>query len=407
MASENLFDIFQASVVGQEELEQILGGYFHGASGLSPDEIVYPGHKTEYALKLRYSNGSLASIEPGPKLTTDDIETIKCKIATDILAAAGTHVGRALLFSAVPVVGYFKYRDVIQILPVPPEAPQHQSFSIMGGHPFLLEFRFPSSPNPMIRMTRRMVRQRELELLLAGLLEYSIRGLGPVRFHWVLQPHDRPDQWSSVCLQEGYTWPGASFEADDFTRAETLPRVTEVDFSTYYRQFGISFNQVFEVPKDLALLLDRFFALPKGDRDRFLRSCFWLRHSHAVHHYSRSAAFTALISAVEALFPDKESSAVCEYCKHPLGPGPTQRFADFVERYAPGGGLSERERKKFYWMRSALSHGGSLLHSDRPEVSFALTPDQIGEWQNATTTSKLVRIVLVNWLSDYSSDAVS
>jgi hypothetical protein len=69
------------------------------------------------------------------------------------------------------------------------------------------------------------------------------------------------------------------------------------------------------------------------NRQRFLRACFRYQHAGRVQSYSRSAAFTALKSAVE-----------------------TQRFADLLEKHAMPGDSLEAERKKFYTIRSKLSH---------------------------------------------------
>jgi len=80
----------------------------------------------------------------------------------------------------------------------------------------------------------------------------------------------------------------------------------------------------------------------------------------------------------------------CGDCRRP---GPTQQFAHFVERHALGSGLSERERKRIYAIRSALSHGGTLLYySDRVSWAPGLTQARIQE------SDDIVRAILVNWL---------
>jgi hypothetical protein len=397
MPDKDLFEAFHASAVEQAELEQVLGQHFHGAMTLNPDEVVYPGHDQEYAVKLRYDDGVLAEIIPGPQLKSADKEAIRERIANELLTSQGIGVGRTFLFSSVPVEGYFRYGDVFQFLPVPLDAPRPE-FQ-MAEHPFALEFRYPTSSNASIRHLRRALLEREFELLLAGLLEFGVRGLGrTARHHWVLPQRDLSVPWRSAYLQEMYTWPGGVLEAENFADVTGIPQLSKIDPAEYYSRSGIGPDRRLEVPSELNNLLEQFFTLSKHDRERFLRACFWFQHARLVHSYSRSAAFTALISAVEALIPRQRGTPICDKCHRPIGPGATQQFVDFVERFAPSSVVSDADRRKFYGIRSALSHGGSLLHSDRRAWSPGLTPEKVKEWDDISTMWRLVRVVLVNWL---------
>src|SRR5439155_14540763 len=158
-----------------------------------------------------------------------------------------------------------------------------------------------------------------------------------------------------------------------------IPQLSAVPPADYYTRSGIGSDRVLEVPANLADLLGAFFSLSREHRDAFLRACFWFQHAKMIHSYSRSAAFTAVVSAIEALMPGVKGPEVCEKCGRPIGVGPTKLFMEFVERFAPGG-ASEADRRKLYSIRSALSHGGSLLPSDRRTWSPHLTPARIEEW---------------------------
>ncbi len=59
-------------------------------------------------------------------------------------------------------------------------------------------------------------------------------------------------------------------------------------------------SRLLEVPANLETLLDRFYLSSADDQDRFLRACFWFCHADTVFADSRSASYTALISAIEA-----------------------------------------------------------------------------------------------------------
>jgi hypothetical protein len=112
-------------------------------------------------------------------------------------------------------------------------------------------------------------------------------------------------------------------------------------------------------------MLDRSYTLPEENQQRFLRACFWLQHARIVHSHSRSASYTALICAVEALIPPQRGAPICSECNRSKGKGPTGLFKEFVDRYAPPGGDSQVNRGKFYEIRSKLSHEGRLLATDR------------------------------------------
>ena len=397
-ANDNLFQVFYAAEVDEAELAQILQGHFHGAMQPSINEIVYPGHETEYALKLIYDKNGLIKIDAGPTLTDEDVASIKSNVEKELLTSTGMRVGTEIWFANVPVEGCFQYQDSFQILPVPLDAPR-PPFP-MGDHPFLLQFQFPESSNWNIRHLRRAVRGRQLELVMSGILQGSIHGLGKrTRHHWVLLPHEPEEEWKVAYCQEMYDAAGVLLEADDFSPLEAIPKLTQVDSQKYYTRLGISAGQQFDIPSSLVDLLDRFSALSEADGDRFLRACFWFQHARVVHKYSRSAAFMALICAVEALVPKEEPTSDCESCGRPLGRGWTQRFTEFVDRFAPQEESYQLNRRKFYSIRSALSHGGTLLHSDRTAWSTTLTPEQTKEWFDTDAAWRLVRVVLVNWLS--------
>ena len=382
--------------IEQAELEQVIQQYFSSSRAATPDEVTYPGHETEYALKLTYEDGALVAITEGPRLARGDLDALTERITQELIAQGEERIGCAVLFSSVPVEGAFSYRDALQIIPAPPDAPR-PPFQL-GEHPFLLEFRFPSSPNWTIRNFRRLLRARELELILSALLEFGISSISPISRHrWVLTNPDDLGNWQTRYLQEMYTWRGERGELDEFTAIAGLSELLRVDAAVYYSRTGIGADRRLELPGNIEDLLDKIFALPSPARDRFLRACFWFRHARKIYLDSRSAAYTAVISAIETLMPPQRGSGLCERCGRSMGPGPTQQFADFVERYASGSGLSAGERKRIYAIRSALSHGGTLLHSDRSGWSPALTQSNIQEREDIDTAWRLVRAILVNW----------
>jgi hypothetical protein len=195
---------FQADRVDQSELEQLLQTHFGGSSSSTIEEVQYARQGQPHALTLRYDDdGELACIEPGAGLTTDDVPQIVDKIQRFLLQPAEAAIGQAVLFSGLPMSGYFRYRDVFQLVPVPPEAPK-PPFT-MAQHPLLLQFRFPGTPDAMIKILRGAQVGRDLELLCAA-LTFTIHGDtgNTTRHHWcVVGALDNPASLRSEYCQEG------------------------------------------------------------------------------------------------------------------------------------------------------------------------------------------------------------
>jgi len=78
MAHLNLFEAFHAAEVEEAELAHVLLSHFQTATQISLRETIYPGHQTDYALKLIYGKKSeLMQIAPGPRLSDQDVATIQ------------------------------------------------------------------------------------------------------------------------------------------------------------------------------------------------------------------------------------------------------------------------------------------------------------------------------------------
>jgi hypothetical protein len=400
MKALNFFADLHGDQIEQSELEQILLSHFGQAKGVSLKEIHY-GYRdaAESALILRYNNdGELVAVEAGAGLKENDLPEIQGKLNASILTPTSIQIGQTVLFAHVPTTGYFRYRDLFQLVPVPKEAPR-PDFAF-GDHPLMLQFSFQGSVDSQIGMLRRARIGREIELLCVALISVLKGAIGPMaRSHWVLADKSDPENWQSSFCQEMYTWPGASgIMVSAFSPIEELTPVARIPAANYYTRYGIDLEQTLDLSENFEKLIDTYFACSRDDRDRFLRASFWFQYAQRVRTYAQSGSFTALVSAVEALIPPATGSSPCPTCKRLTGAGPTQRFAQFVEQYAPGPEVQESHRKKLYALRSALSHGGTLLHSDRFAWSAGMTSNSLRHWEDQTAMWRIIRLVLVNWL---------
>lgn len=360
-----------------------------------PDEVVYPGCASDYSVKICLGDARVKDILRGPRLTATEIDSLGNQIVSDLLTSNGTRIASAILFSHLPVDGWYRYRDLFQILAAPDTAPR-PTF-LLADHPFVLQFRFPVSSNCAIRNIRKSAKQGEIVQALAGLLAGSVWPLAEGgRHHWVILPNETGKPRRAEYLQEGYYCPGFIPEANDFDPVERVPQLPKKHHREYYFSWGISSESRFEVPENLGQLLDRFYDLPAEHRAQFLRACYWFELAGRFYTSSRSAAFAALINSIEVLMPPKEKSSGCKECGQSLGKSATQRFVEFVDQMAPAEGRSDNTRKDLYRARSQLLHGSRLLPSDY--LGLCPATAVVAEFENMEHAQRLVRLVLANWL---------
>jgi hypothetical protein len=116
--------------------------------------------------------------------------------------------------------------------------------------------------------------------------------------------------------------------------------------------------------------------------------------------YSRSAWFTALVTALETLIPTPSSGEQCPKCKRSVGKGATLRFREFLDEYAPVDPHFQRSRVTlFYEFRSKLAHGAALSYFDRGDIAIALAGTPREEQQIYDEIVQLVKFVIVIWLA--------
>jgi hypothetical protein len=200
-----------------------------------------------------------------------------------------------------------------------------------------------------------------------------------------------------------YAFPdsGKFYGSDSFAPVDGVAPLTGIPPHDYYTR-TLAINdpaRVLQVPSNLETLLDRYYSSSEDEQDRFIRACFWFYHAQTVFADSRSAAFTAFISAIEALMPGDKPLGKCPICQRSVGKGSSSRLTEFLDQFAPATSkLQEARAKLYYEFRSRLAHGGALTFSDRSATFGGLTPEAIEEDRLSTEVWQLVKLVLVNWL---------
>lgn len=385
--------------VNQAEFENLVRIHFGRATGSPGENSVFlsfsdnktiGGKVSTYALKLKYSKkGTLHAIEPGPALTTEILKVLVKRIKDELVTDSGIFIGAAIMFSALPVQGYWRYRDVFQLLPAPSAAPQ--AGHMLGTHPFVLEFAVKNSPDWIIRQQRAHQKKRELGLLLNAFLEGHVNISGSSKNHWVLIEDLPPRRLKTVNAQEGYNLSGFKHEKEKFSEMADIPSLSAVEMSDFYSRRGLGVSDwKMHRPQNLDALFDKYSAFPVPVQKRFLTACFWFNYALQASQDSRSASYIALVQSIEALLPENVNSN-CVKCGQPQYKC-TERFNDFLKTFAPYKDGIARGRKELYGLRSDLSHGKRLLAED---IGLHWAWKEQHVWEEMRQTA---RIAFANWI---------
>jgi len=365
--------------------------------------------------KIAYESGRLiveytARHQISSICVADDYgESMIRKLERDVaeaLSQGDKEVAQRYLHSLYATDGFYSHKDRFQILPSPPDAPQ-PDFAY-AQHSFLLEYSFPKSPHQLVNQHRSSRRFSELSLLLNALLRAIQLPNSSTTHEWVVTSGP---EWASCYLQLGY-FGGTEYRAkraDGFSSTEGLSQLEMVDVPSYYTSLGVDSGKPLQLPTTFTESLAAYDKLDEESKTKFCRASYWSHVSSRVFAVSQSAAFAALVSAVEVFLPEPverctecgrpTSADRCESCNQPIA-GPTRQFREFVERYAPG--VPARDRNRLYSRRSSLSHGSSLLPRDLSEIGFRFTPETTEAWSERQLLSQIVQLVLINWLNSPS-----
>jgi hypothetical protein len=371
----------------EEELRLILAPYFgQSRYAFEPKgHVDYLAEDGSVALTAVYDGRVLVELQRGPILTDQVVTSVATAISAEV-SASQRQIRRFVLFASVPTEGQWRYRDQFQLLPAPPHAPHLQQ--VIGDHPLILEVSYKKSDNWMLNQHRAQVVARTIELLLALFLRHGIHTKPRYSTkHWMLIADRSQDDLKlhSEYLQVGFYIDGFVAVVDDFTESEAA-ECEAIPDEQYYSQHGISVGDTLTIPALMAGALDCFFSMDLDERSKFLRACYWFALSGELWPTSHSASFTALVQSIEVLVPRATGGGECPSCKKQLGPGPTRLFSDFVETYASN--TDEKERRRLYGKRSALSHGNDLLVDDEEVFGFGETAPAVsrstrGLWADA------------------------
>jgi hypothetical protein len=393
--TEVLNQSWHVDAVDDDELAIVIAKHFQLGVNRGDQNVVYIASNGEDACKLVFVNGSLSRVEAGPGLDANTASSIQADIESLLLQSKGSQVFRSVIFTMNPIEGAWRYGDSFALLPAPANAPRPDA--AYGEHPAILELKVPSSGDFLIDQYRHQKALFETRHLLSALVHGGLAWNPTNTSHiWVLtgQWPDKPSSWSQI----GYLLPGLVLQQDAFTETKGLPRIALTNPDAYYARRGFHI-QALDLPGDIEVLLDLFFALSKENKNRFLRACFWKHLSREVWYKAQTLTYVCLASAVESLLKTDAPPSPCPTCRKDRSPGPTAQFKAFIERYAPAS-VSVKERGELYRLRSKLSHGEDILRGDLPKGFATMHPTDIEERDKAERLHYALSASLVNWLRD-------
>ena len=380
--------------VDPDELASIVLGFSgRGSNGGTRRPRYFKEGAEESYIEFEYGKrGNLLKVTAQPTVAEADLKTLRQVVRQKLIDNQVEKIGQSVAFSLPSVKGYFRYGDLFQVNPsleLPPDTYPLQ-------FPFVLQYRYTSCDDFAINGRRRLAAltryTRYLNVIANGIIEPPPRYTEQL---WVYAD----DVKSSVWKQAGYIPSVTLGDLEAFTPFEDAQRIDIFEPGDYYGRMGFGLGEGLVLSNITSYLLDKINALNATDREKFDRSAVWFKTSYDVFSRSSSSSFNALATAIECLLP--ENKATCDSCGQPVYKI-TERFMDFLKTYAqPSPELQaeiEKLYKKYYPMRSSLTHGSALLDADlRPWAFVSEKSHEESMIQRALHST--VRIAIINWLS--------
>jgi hypothetical protein len=372
-------------------LDKFVGGPGqHEAS--EPNKIYLPLGRDECFVSLRFEGKRVSCIEPGQAFDQTRWNDIIDQINV-LLSLGQQQIVRWWTFNTYRVAGSWRgAKSGVQILPPLPDTPVAPVE--MADHPFLLEL--PYLHSGYIRLDQyRMAREhRKLTTLFNVLLRGRTgRLLNSHDHHWAFVT---PDFTSPKWVQRGFFAKLAPYICDALS-PPAASQIDQIDAVDYYAEIGHDGSSL-RVPGSLDDAICAYLAL--GERqEEFDRATYWFDMAAQQWPFSYSASFASLVSAIESLTIRGERHEVaCPKCGKTTheSPGPTKRFRDFLEKYAPGAS-SKDARNEMYNLRSGILHGSDLMQLDQ-QRGFGWDPPGWDEQEIHRKLWGVTRLALRNWL---------
>lgn len=393
------------------ELQSILSTYFGGRSGNT-----FTLNTTIHTIVLEWDDeyNNITNIIVSKKFPEATFKEIQNYIYDKLLANVEEAVSQRYIYSHVKLNGYFKYKDIFQIIPLPHNLPQ--SNITYDNHPFILQFKYLKTNDLMINVRRQTEVcykfVRLLNVFLKNGITYS-QNTGTAIWGIDFETGNLGK------FQEGYHHLDFTpFSPSNFSDTNQFEKVKEINYQEYYQESSFPYQEIV-IPDNLSSSIDLAHELKSSDWNKFMRACTWIEMADKTWQDSRSSSFVSYVSALESFLEQPEickppsgcgqliastikDGEVCEVCHQPRLKL-NSRFKQFLSDH----GIPDefkREKDLLYRTRSGLTHGGFLLVAD-------LSPfDRLGdkafqEGQLHRRLHYICIIVLYNWIRNIKKES--
>lgn len=321
---------------------------------------------------------------------------------------------RFVAFSSFPIKGSYRYKDILQIMSLPDEAPKPQY--IMGAlHPLIIEYRYDtidvreiesitaeysdpcSFDERMLESQYNFTKQDEILCVLSVITKHLITKEENGK-KWVLC--DTDSDWISVERGMGYFWKGLS----QFTRELTdigFDCIPEIQYEQYYNQEAF-LGDPFTLSDSTSSFLDKYFSIDEAKKEAFLSACVLFERSSRTWTVSHSLAYIGFISSIEALIEYENKDVKIEKCSDPDCGQPKykvrQKFLAFARNYGNDSKEFKKYADKLYNRRSQIGHVGKLLSHDLVgKISGPIV--EMNDGIELRNLQRVVRMMIINWLA--------
>src|SRR5450755_3103804 len=196
-------DYFHVNEVEPQELVQVLLGHFSQVQGTY--KFQRP-NTPQFVIVTCDESGNIKSIQPSKGFPEDELEEIERKIQDILLTKQAKKVCQIICFCDTKITGYFRYKDLFQILPMPEDARKPLIGMGLMVHPFILEVPYEPCPDPTIEYSRKREKAVIYARLLNLLADQAISiGSRYIQVKWALKTEDPPNMTSEL-IQLGYVY---------------------------------------------------------------------------------------------------------------------------------------------------------------------------------------------------------
>lgn len=316
---------------------------------------------------------------------------------------------QAIVLSTLPVTGWYRYKDIFQIIP-PTDAVKRPSIT-SAHHPLIFQWRYPASkeqrtisgnfevPQWLLDKENSAEKARELLLALGVFLTARIFEYRGKQSWFVDLENAGSETLEPKWGQELYTAQNFQSPIESLSSVVEIQKIEEIESNQYFNRRFIEYDAVFDVPQNLNFLLDRFFNLSANDKNSFLSSCALFEQGMEVWSTSPSLSFVGFVSCLETLINAEHKDAAVEKCsecgqdRHRV----TKKFRDFFLAYGDDSQEFKKYAMKIYKYRSKVVHTGELFNGEVIPEKFG-SDGRIHDNDFRRGVIRTCRICMVNWM---------